>query len=331
MIGEGQGNGGTAKNYRYSANFGVNCMVKIDCISGFLGAGKTTFANMLLRYYMDSGLRPVFIVNEFGKTGLDADIIKADGFEALEIEGGCICCTLKDDIAAAIIKVVDAFSPANIVFEPCGIFVFDNFFDILKEPAIYKKCELASVITVVDSVNFSFSKALYGSFVYNQIKNATIILLSKLEKTTNSVDELMCDIKNINPDAFIMSKIWADWDRNDFELLTKQQQCVSARHRAHHHNNLHSITVELEKPFAQDKIDKLIACCTSGAFGNLCRVKGVLLTEAQPVLLNIAMQDVTIKTFKGPSKPALTFVGQTVNEKEILEFSTSQAHKTIKV
>ena len=73
-------------------------MINIDIVSGFLGAGKTTFANMLLRYYINSGLRPVYIVNEFGKTGLDAEIIKADGFEAVEIEGGCICCTLEDDI-----------------------------------------------------------------------------------------------------------------------------------------------------------------------------------------------------------------------------------------
>ena len=295
-------------------------MIKIDFISGFLGAGKTTFANMLLRYYMDSGLRPVFIVNEFGKTGLDAEIIKADGFEAIEIEGGCICCTLKDDIVAAIIKVIDAFSPTNIVFEPCGIFIFDNFFDILKDPAINKKCRLSSIITVVDGVNFSSSKALYGSFIYNQIKNATIILLSKLEKTKNSVDEMICDIKNINPDAFIISKIWAEWDVKDFEHLMKQQNGVSTEHCAHHHNNLCSITVELERSFTQDKIDELIACCKSGAFGNLCRVKGIVLTETQPVLLNIAMQDVTLKNFNGISKPSLTFVGQTVNEVEINRF-----------
>jgi len=77
-------------------------MIKLDIISGFLGAGKTTFCNKILRHYLDCGLRPVFIVNEFGKTSLDAEIIKADGFDALEIEGGCICCTLKDDIAASV-------------------------------------------------------------------------------------------------------------------------------------------------------------------------------------------------------------------------------------
>jgi len=301
----------------------VSKTAKVDCISGFLGAGKTTFANMLLRYYMDSGLRPVFIVNEFGETGLDADIIKADGFEAIEVEGGCICCTLKDDIAAAIVNVIDAFSPTNIVFEPCGVFIFDNFFDILKSPAIGKKCELNGIVTVVDSVNFSSSKAIYGSFIYNQIKNAAVILLSKLEKTKNSIDEIICDIKNINPDAFIMSKIWTDWDKNDFELLTKQQQGSSVRHRTHHHNNLQSITVELEIPFTQQKIDTFIACCTSGIFGDLCRVKGLILTKAQSVLLNIAMQDVTIREFKCPSKPTITFVGQTLNEKEIYEFFRS--------
>ena len=295
-------------------------MVKIDIISGFLGVGKTTFANMLLRRYMNSGLRPVYIVNEFGQTGFDAEIIKADGFDAIEIEGGCICCTLKDDIGAAIIKVINTFSPTNIVFEPSGIFIFDNFIDILKEPDINKKCDVGNVFTIVDSVNFTFSKAKYGSFIYNQIKNASIILLSKLEKTRHNAEEIICDIKNINPDAFIMSKIWSDWDGGDFEHLAAQQNYPRMDHHAHHHSNLHSITIKPDMPFTQDKLDRFLACCQSGVFGELCRVKGIVKLENRLVLLNIAMQDVVQTEFKGISEPSLTFIGQAVKEKEICRF-----------
>ena len=130
-------------------------MVKLDMISGFLGAGKTTFSSLLLRHYMNQSLRPVYIVNEFGKAGLDADIIKSDGFEAIEMEGGCICCTLKDDVSTAIIRIIDTFAPTNIVFEPSGIFVFSNFFDIFKDPEINKRREMGSVITIIDSLNFT--------------------------------------------------------------------------------------------------------------------------------------------------------------------------------
>ena len=124
-------------------------MVKIDLISGFLGVGKTTFANMLLRYYMDHGKKPVYIVNEFGETGLDADIIKADGFEAVEVFGGCICCTLKNDITIAIDDVIKTFSPDIIVFEPSGVFIVDSFYDILKDETIEDKCEQGNSVRVV--------------------------------------------------------------------------------------------------------------------------------------------------------------------------------------
>jgi len=216
------------------------------------------------------------------------------------------------------------FSPANIVFEPCGIFIFDNFFEILKVPNLEKRCEINSVLTIVDSVNFNSSKAKYGSFIYNQIKNAGKILLSKLERTTQSVDELICDIKNINPDAFIMSKIWKDFDVTDFEFLLSQQKQLTDVHNAHHHNALRSVTIKLENIFTQEKINALITHCKSGAFGDLCRVKGVLKTEEHLALLNIAMQDAVVEKFKGISEPSLTFMGQTVHEDEISKFVCEQ-------
>ena len=294
-------------------------MVRIDIVSP-LGTGKTTFANMLLRHYLNSGLRPVYIVNEFGQTGLDAEIISAEGFEAVEIQGGCVCCTLRQDVATAITRVIDAFSPTHIVFEPSGIFTFDGFLELLKQPEISQKCELANVFTVVDGVHFSFSKAVYGSFLYHQIKNAGVILISKLEKTKQNVEELICDIQNINPSAFLMSKIWNQWDVADFEFLLSQPKSTASSHHAHHHSRLRSLTVRPGKPLTQDELNRFLACCASGVFGNLCRVKGIVMTEEYPVLLHIAMGDVTLTRWGGASEPTLTFIGQTVRQREILQF-----------
>ena len=133
-------------------------MVQIDMISGFLGAGKTTFANRILDYYAKKGFHPVYIVNEFGETRLDADIMEKEGFTSVEIRGGCVCCTLKGDIEIAITKVIEQYHPTHIVFEPSGVFVFNNFFEVLNSDMLRNKCEIGNVITIVDSVNFSFSK-----------------------------------------------------------------------------------------------------------------------------------------------------------------------------
>jgi len=295
-------------------------MTRLDMISGFLGAGKTTFAGLLLRNYMNRGVKPVYVVNEIGKAKLDADIMKADGFEAFEMEGGCICCTLKNDISVAIINIIDSFAPTNIVFEPSGVFIFKDFFDIFKDPEISKRCEMGSVLTIVDSVNFTLSKAAYGGFLYNQIKNAETIVLSKLEKIKNNPDEVICDIKNIHPNAFIMSKKWEDLTEDDIDLLMSRDSSARIKHRATHHNNLKSFNTIPDKSFSKEKLDEFISNCVSGAFGSLCRVKGVLKVEEQSVLLNIAMKDVTYANCKVIPNQSLTFIGQSVNGEAIAKF-----------
>ena len=295
-------------------------MTTIDLVSGFLGAGKTTFCNLLLKRYMAKGARPVYIVNEFGKTGLDAEIIKADGFEAVEMFGGCICCTLKGEVSASIVKVVEAFSPTHIVFEPSGIFIFDDFFDVLKEPQVKTRCKLGNVITIVDGVNFLYAKAAFGNFLFNQIRNAPILVISKLEKRRYDPDELIADMRNINPDAFIMAKVWDELCDEDFELLLTRHKGVYFNHPDHVHSSFQSLTVKPSEALTQERLDEFTDLCIAGVFGDLFRIKGVLMTEDFPILLNIAKEDVNIEHFKGYSEPTLTFIGSTVNKEEIEGF-----------
>ncbi|MCL2227877.1 MAG: GTP-binding protein [Oscillospiraceae bacterium] len=295
-------------------------MIQVDIISGFLGAGKTTFANMLLKHYMRSGARPVFIVNEFGQTGLDAEIIKAEGFEAVELEGGCICCTLKGQVSVAMLSVVEAFSPTHIVFEPSGIFIFDDFFDVLKEEGVRGKCELGNALTIVDGVNFSYTKAMYGSFLYNQIKNAAVLILSKLEKTQHDPDELIADLRNINPDSFIMAKKWQELRDEDFELLLSERKGMYFDHPEHLHSHFQTVTLKPRNPFSQERVNKLADLCVSGAFGDVFRAKGILTVDSRATLLNIARGDVTIETFKGYSEETLTLIGNKINKKAVKAF-----------
>ncbi|MCL2200825.1 MAG: GTP-binding protein [Oscillospiraceae bacterium] len=300
-------------------------MVSIDLISGFLGAGKTTFCNLLLKHYMETGAKPVYIVNEFGQTGLDADIIKADGFEAVEMFGGCICCTLKGEVSVAIIKVIEAFSPTHIVFEPSGIFIFDDFFDILKVPEIKQKCVIGNVLTIVDGVNFTYAKAMFGNFLYNQIKNAPTLVISKLEKSRCAPDELVADLRNINPEAFIMAKKWEQFSSEDFKALLTDRKGMVFNYPEHIHGRFQSATVKPPEPFSQEALDELCDMSVSGVFGDLFRVKGVLNTAGGPILLNIAREDVSIEYFKGYSESTLTFIGITVDKCEIEHFLSTAA------
>ena len=295
-------------------------MISIDLISGFLGAGKTTFCNSLLKYYLEIGAKPVYIVNEFGQTGLDAEIIKSDGFEAVEMFGGCICCTLKGEVSTAILEVIQAFSPTHIVFEPSGIFIFDDFFDVLTNPGIKETCNIGNVITIVDGVNFKYSKAMFGSFIFNQIKNAPTLIISKLEKNVYNPDEIIADMRNINPDAFIMAKPWHEFESEDWKQILHARRGMVFNHPEHIHGRFQSVTIKPSNPFSQDRLEELADLCISGVFGELFRIKGVLNTDDGLILFNIANDDVNIEHFKGYSESTLTFIGKSVNTEEIENF-----------
>lgn len=294
-------------------------MVKIDIISGFLGAGKTTFANKLLKHYLSQGKRPAYIVNEFGTTGLDADIIKGDGFEAVEIEGGCVCCTLKDEVSVSIKNVIERFQPTNLVFEPSGIFVFDNFYDILKDDDLVGIFEVQHVFTIVDSVNYKSSKNIYGSFIYNQIKNAEIIILSKLERSRGTVDELVADIRNINSHSVLVSKIWGEWTEDEFSSLLAGTYS-RFEHNDHLHSHLKTFSADIDTEFSQLKLDNLVSNVKQNIFGDVYRVKGIIPTSTGNVLLNAALDDVKVEGFKGMGNHRITFIGEQIHSEKVLDF-----------
>ena len=295
-------------------------MIPIDVISGFLGAGKTTLAGLILKYYIERGEKPVYIVNEFGEAALDADIIRHDGFEAVEMVGGCVCCTLKDNAVITIKRIVATFSPTRIVFEPSGVFMPDAFFDILKDDYLSARCRRGSIITVVDSLSLAKARIKAGSFVSSQIRHADRLILSKLEKSGADVAELICDLKNLNPKADLFAKRWDLLGREDFERLTEPENDSRGHEGGHHHfhHTFEALTVNTEKSFDGDSLDRLCALLRGGTLGEICRVKGVIRREGKPALLNIAFEDVNI----GPSELedfALTFIGNGMDKDQIVK------------
>ena len=295
-------------------------MVKIDVISGFLGAGKTTFANKLLEYYMSLGLTPAYIANEFGEAVLDAQVIESKGFTAVQMEGGCICCSLKDDVTTTLISVLDAFSPDVIVFEPSGVFVFDNFFDIVKEDSLREKCVIGNVFTIIDGVNFKASTAVYGSFIYNQIRNSPALIISKLEKITRNADDIISELREINPDGVIMSDFWSALDSNWFKALLEKRPAEMPNFPDHHHHALQTLTITNPKPLTGVDFDGFIKTHKSGGWGDVYRIKGVVVVDGVQKLLNVAFHDVDLTDYESSREMNITFIGDTVKTEAIKSF-----------
>lgn len=182
-------------------------MTKVNVISGFLGAGKTTLIQKLIQDVF-AGQKVVLVENEFGEIGIDGGFLKEAGIQINEINSGCICCTLKGDFEAALQKVVDEYHPDHIIIEPSGV---GKLSDILKAVQTVENMEIDSYSTVVDAARCKVYHKNFKEFFDDQIATATCVILSR----TQNVDETKLNddvaiIRELNPNARIITTPWSE-------------------------------------------------------------------------------------------------------------------------
>ena len=225
-------------------------MTKIDIISGFLGAGKTTLIKKLIKEAL-GGEKVVLIENEFGEIGIDGGFLKEAGIEITEMNSGCICCTLVGDFGAALRDVITKYSPDRIIIEPSGV---GKLSDVIKAVADVKKdfedVELNSFITVADAGKTTMYMKNFGEFFNDQIENANTIVLSRTAKTPeNKLDKAVAAIKEHNDKAVIITTDWDSLTGKQIldtmekaagevkDLLFTEEELESCEH--HHHEHEH--------------------------------------------------------------------------------------------
>ena len=225
-------------------------MTKIDIISGFLGAGKTTLIKKLIKEAL-SGEKVVLIENEFGEIGIDGGFLKEAGIEITEMNSGCICCTLVGDFGAALRDVITKYSPDRIIIEPSGV---GKLSDVIKAVADVKKdfedVELNSFITVADAGKTTMYMKNFGEFFNDQIENANTIVLSRTAKTPESkLEKAVAAIKEHNDKAVIITTDWDSLTGKQIldtmekaageikDLLFTKEELESCEH---HHDHEHS-------------------------------------------------------------------------------------------
>ncbi len=182
-------------------------MIKVDVISGFLGAGKTTLIRKLLKDYVNDEV--VLIENEFGEIGIDGELIKRDGIEVYEISSGCICCIMQDDFKELLEKVINDLKPKRIVIEPTGISILSDIVEVLNDERFNEKIEINSLITVVDAINYFEQEEIFGEFFDDQISNATALIMSKTQLIEREkVEDVIKSLEHRNSKAKIISEKW---------------------------------------------------------------------------------------------------------------------------
>ena len=227
---------------------------KIDVISGFLGAGKTTFIKRLVEGNKDKG-KTIIIENEFGEIGIDGGFLKNSGIEIKEMNSGCICCSLAGDFEASLRELLEKYSPNRVIIEPSGV---GKLSDVLKAVSDVEKdlpVESNSAVTVVDVKKCKMYMKNFGEFFNNQIQFANTIILSRTDLADDKkIEEAVALIKGVNPEATIVTTPLDKLsDEKIEEMLSKPIDLKSElleelakEHEHHHHHHDHDEHCEHE-------------------------------------------------------------------------------------
>jgi G3E family GTPase len=232
-------------------------MTKINVISGFLGAGKTTLIKKLLKESF-SGEKVVLIENEFGEIGIDGGFLKDSGIQITEMNSGCICCSLVGDFGTALAEVITKFSPDRIIIEPSGVGKLSDVIKAVVGVAKDMPVEMDSSITVADVNKCKMYIKNFGEFFNNQIEHADTIVLSRTQTASDEkVEAAVALLKEHNANAAIITTPWDSLSGDIIleamnrtnslaaELLEEEDVCPECGHHhdddehEHHHDDEH--------------------------------------------------------------------------------------------
>jgi len=227
-------------------------MTKIDIISGFLGAGKTTLIKKLLAEAYQ-GEKLVLIENEFGEISIDGGFLKESGVQISEMSSGCICCSLVGDFNKALKDVAEQFHPDRILIEPSGVGKLSDVIVAVENTAAEAPdLKLNSFVTVADASKVKVYMKNFGEFYNNQIESAGTIVLSRTQKLSREkLEAAVALLREKNPDAAILTTPWDELEGKTIlsaiekvsladELLAKmraEHEAEEAEHAHHHHDH----------------------------------------------------------------------------------------------
>ncbi len=222
-------------------------MTKIDIVSGFLGAGKTTLIKKLLKESL-ADTKVVLIENEFGEIGIDGGFLKEAGIEIKEMNSGCICCSLVGDFGTSLREVLDTYTPDRILIEPSGVGKLSDVMKAVQDAMANREVELNSAVAVVDACKCRMYIKNFGEFFVNQIEHAGTVILSRTDKLNEEkLAACVALVREHNARATIITTPWDALEGDailqtiegakDLEAELMQEVLKKHEHEEHHHDH----------------------------------------------------------------------------------------------
>ena len=217
-------------------------MTKIDIISGFLGAGKTTLIKKLISDGLNNE-KLVLIENEFGEIGIDGGFLKDSGIQITEMNSGCICCSLVGDFGVALEEVLKTYNPDRIIIEPSGVGKLSDVITAVSK-VVNDEVKINSLVAVADAKKCKMYIKNFGEFFNNQIESAKTVILSRTQLLSeDKLNDCVAQLKELNPSAVVVTTPWDDITGEQILSTMEEQrsfaQQVVEEHMAHEHEHHH--------------------------------------------------------------------------------------------
>jgi len=309
---------------------------KIDIISGFLGAGKTTLIQKLLSESL-LGQKVVLIENEFGEIGIDGGILKQAGIQIREINSGCICCTLVGDFNAALKEVIRQYHPERILIEPSGVGKLSDVIKACAEIALKEDIEVNLCVTVADATKYRMYSKNFGEFFNNQIEHAKTVILSRTQKIdAEKLAAVVKEIQQRNPDAAIITTPWDELSGdkilsvaesgaspllNRADLSHDEHECCHEhdhehQHCHHHHSADEAFDVwslQTPKIFQKNEIETLLKKLPD--YGTVLRAKGIVpLADSSWLQFDFVPDEISSREIEPDFSGRLCIIGKDLDK-----------------
>lgn len=321
-------------------------MTKVDIISGFLGAGKTTFIKKLIGEVFD-GEKLVLIENEFGEIGIDGGFLKDAGVEITEMNSGCICCTLVGDFSKALKKVIDEYHPDRVIIEPSGVGKLSDVARAIEDVKETADIEIDGRITVVDGKKAKMYLENFGEFFEDQVKHASTIVISRTQMMTDEkIEECVHLLHHENEEATIITTPWEKLGKEAVlhallhgtemeELLEHHEhheyhehhhehgECCHHEHHGHHHADevFTSWGKETAHKYTEEELDFLVkALSETEGYGKILRSKGIVeMTDGTWKQFDLVPEEYEVRESQADYTGRVCVIGTDLAEDELLK------------
>lgn len=313
--------------------------MKIDIISGFLGAGKTTLIKKLIKEQLYKE-KVAIIENEYGEVGIDGNLLKVENIEVKEITSGCICCTITGDFKKAILEIIKEYRPERIIIEPSGVAKLSQIIASINNNSEVKGARINMKIAVVDIQNLDAYIKNFGEFYINQIVNAKTIILSRTQySNTKELTHASMAIKKLNPTCSIITTPWEELDSNrilevaehraedilnEVNLIKMPLNTSAIRGQIKTSNScvgdvFENWGQETPKIFSLNELkDILNKLDKSSEYGDILRAKGIVRIEGNRwVQFDYIPKDIQIRDFSSDYTGRICVIGSRLKKESI--------------